>query len=220
MINLAQARQNMVDSQIHPAGVVDPVLLQAYETIRREDFVPDQLRNVAYSDEALAIGHGRYFLEPIVHGQMVQAVLPQSHEVVLDIGGGTGYSAAVLSSLASTVVALEDQMEFSDKAAALWQTMDIVNAVSVTGPLSAGVPKEGPYDLIFVNGAVAEVPEPWIAQLSDEGRMIVIVKKEGRTMGSVTLVRRNHAGGYSDYALFEAAAHYLPGFEPRSTFNF
>lgn len=220
MENFQTARTNMVDGQIHTAGVVSAEILNAFETVPRERFVPEAMQNVAYSDEDLQISSGRYLLEPITHAKMVQAVLPRSDDVVLDIGGATGYSAAILSSLVTTVVALESNESFLTRAARLWEEIGAVNVVAMPGDLVLGNAENAPFSLIFMNGAVSEIPRGIVAQLEKGGRLITIVKKPGAVMGEVTLVKHIGDGDYSAYNLFSAGCPYLPGFAPVIEFEF
>jgi len=209
----------MVDCQIHPAGVVTPEILHAFETIEREQFVPGHIRNIAYCDSDLPVSDNRFILEPITHAKMVEAIAPQKDENILDIGGTTGYSAAILSSMVSTVIALENNEHLLSQAQMHWNSMNACNIASVQGPLHEGNAKHAPYDTIFMNGAVGEIPEHIIKQLSSRGKLITVVKARGAALGDVTLVRRNNHDQYTEQKLFSAGANYLPGFEPEEHFT-
>ena len=116
MINYTAARHNMVLSQLEPNRVTDPAILAAMGAVPRERFVPAPLAGVAYVDEDVEIAAGRYLMEPRVLGRLLQEARVQPREAVLDIGGGTGYSAAVLARLANTVVALEEDADLAARA--------------------------------------------------------------------------------------------------------
>lgn len=220
MMNFEQARKNMVDSQIHTNGVIDQRILDAFEHTPREDFVPEQLRNSAFNDEDLRIAEGRYIMEPSVHARLIQALDLKPESVVLDIGGGTGYSAAILSSIVSTVVILESDQEmlehFSDKC----DNLGICNIASFIGPLSAGNADHAPYDSIIINGAVSSVPQEILDQLAPNGRLVCVVKPGGKPIGAGTVFQKAENGTVSSYPLFDAATPYLQGFEPEVTFTF
>ena len=220
MSDFSVARTNMVDGQIQTAGVVNPLVLQAFETVPREKFVPAALQNVAYAGEDLPIGEGRFLLDPMIHARMIEAAAPNPADVVLDIGGVSGYSAAILSYLATTVVALEEKQKYLSLAEKLWAELDVCNVVGIKGNLSKGNPENAPFNLIFMNGSVSEIPEQIAAQLAPDGRLITIVKKPGAVMGCVTLVQNTGDKGFSSYPLFEAGCPYLPGFEPGPVFSF
>ncbi len=220
MTDFTASRKNMVDCQIQTNGVSMPALLDVLETIPRENFVPTALQSMAYTDEAIRISSDRFLLEPLTHAKMVQALDPKLDDVALDIGGATGYSAAILSPLVSTVIALETSEDYCDDATRHWNKVSVSNAVSVQGDLVTGYAKNAPYNIIFIGGAVAEIPEALTAQLETGGRLIAIVKKPNDVMGQVTLVQKLGDKQFSSYTLFEAGAPYLTGFEPKPAFTF
>lgn len=213
MINFEQARTNMVDGQIHTAGVVDDGILNAFLTVPREQFVPEKLKGIAYSDEDIDIGQGRYMLEPITHARMLQKAAVSADDVVLDIGSGAGYSSAILSSLVTTVIAVEHNKRQMDKAVKQWDSQGICNVVLIDDALTDGNAQHAPYSLIIINGAVSEVPDVLFDQLDNGGRLITIVKKPNSVMGSVTLFRKGENGEISSMPLFEAGTPFLKGFE-------
>jgi protein-L-isoaspartate(D-aspartate) O-methyltransferase len=218
--NFKAARTNMVDGQIHTAGVVRPDILQAFETVPREMFVPQERRGVAYHDEYLPVINGRFLLEPITHAKMVEAVDPCEDDLVLDIGGASGYSAAILAPLVSSVVAVESDPDCFQQAQLLWQDLDVLNVVSYEGALPEGNLENSPFNLIFMNGAVSEIPQSLVNQLEIGGKLITVVKKPGEVLGEVTLVKALGGGEYSSVSLFSAGVPYLPGFEPEREFQF
>ncbi len=213
MINFEQARTNMVDGQIHTAGVVDDGILNAFLTVPREQFVPEKLKGIAYSDEDIDIGQGRYMLEPITHARMLQKAEVCADDVVLDIGSGAGYSSAILSSLVTTVIAVEHNKRQMDKAVKQWDSQGICNVVLIDDVLTDGNAQHAPYSLIIINGAVSEVPDVLFDQLDNGGRLITIIKKPNSVMGSVTLFRKGENGEVSSMPLFEAGTPFLKGFE-------
>lgn len=223
MSGFNQARKNMVDCQIHTAGVNTPAVLGAFETVPREKFVPKAYRDISYLGEDLPMGEGRFLLEPSVHARMIEALEIGGDEMVLDISLSNGYSAALLSKLASTVVTVDPKPSYVSLAAQIWDEIDVRNVAAFEGKLVHGWSPEAPYDVIFIGGAVGEIPEVLAGQLSPGGRMVCIVKKPGEKIGQAVLVRKgNKKNGeeYSTHALFEAGAPYLPGFEPKPSFSF
>ena len=119
----ATARQAMIDSQIHPMGVVSEKLLEVFDVVPREEFVPDHMRGICYCDEEIEIEKGRYLMEPSVVARMIQALEPKSEHVALTIGTGTGYNASILSHLVSTVVALEEDVPLIAKGQKVWDKL-------------------------------------------------------------------------------------------------
>lgn len=220
MPDFTAARINMVDSQIHPMGVVSEAILDAFRTVRREDFVPDASRAIAYCDEDLPVGKGRCLMEPVTHARLVQAALPVSTDLALDIGCVTGYSAAILSKLAGRVIAVEGDATLLAKAEQNWLKLGINNVMPHMGPFSEGMAAEAPYSLIIVNGTVDHVSPTLIGQLAPLGRLLAIVKNAGDKIGRAVIVSKNAHGDVSERVLFDAAVPYLPGQAPRNEFVF
>lgn len=218
MSDYAAARFHMVEGQIRPNKVTDHRLVEAMLDIPREIFVPKTVRGIAYVDEDIAIGNGRYLMEPMVFARMLQEVGIEETDVVLDIGCGTGYSTAVLARLAGTVVGIESDAELAARATEALANVGSDNAVVISAPLTEGYPAQAPYDVIVVEGLVAHVPDGIIAQLAEGGRLIAAVHGE-RGVGEVRLFQRI-GGVVSSRALFEASPHPLPGFEPAPKFVF
>jgi protein-L-isoaspartate(D-aspartate) O-methyltransferase len=219
MLDFSAARKNMVDCQINTNGVSNEAILEAFRNVPRETFVPEPLQGIAYADEDLPLGGGRFLPEPIPHGRLLQVLAPEKGDNVLDIGCATGYSAAIMSSLVKSVVAV-DEKQFLNYAAQVWGHMGINNITPAAGPLTAGFAQKAPYDIIFINGAVAEMPEHLTAQLAPGGRMVAIVKKPGAIMGQAVLIKNSVGNKFSSRILFEAGGHYLPGFQPQPVFSF
>jgi len=210
-MDYAAARKNMVDCQILPTQVTDPLVIDAMYSVPREAFVPKQLQSIAYVDEALSLGEGRYLAEPIILARLFQAAEISETDVVLDIGCGTGYAAAILAKIAGTVVGLESDKALAEAASAALSAQGADNAVVIEGDLTKGNAENGPYDVIFINGAVGEIPEAILQQLADGGRLITIVEGE-EAVGRAQLVVRD-GDSFSHRDLFDAGTPLLPGFE-------
>ncbi|HUC12221.1 MAG TPA: protein-L-isoaspartate O-methyltransferase [Stellaceae bacterium] len=213
------ARTHMIDSQIRPNKVTDDRLLDALAQIRRELFVPAHLQPVAYIDEDLAIGRGRYLMEPMVAARLIQAASVQRTDMALVVGAGSGYEAAVLSKLARAVVAVEEDEELARMARAALVEENIASVSVVEGRLRDGYRQRAPYDVILFGGAVAEVPSEIVGQLAEEGRLVVVVKAEGVGIGRAILMTRT-GGVVGRRVLFDAAISLLPGLEPKPAFVF
>jgi protein-L-isoaspartate(D-aspartate) O-methyltransferase len=220
MTNFSAARTHMVESQIYTMGVTNDAVLDAFRTVPREDFVPDEKRGFAYNDEDLTISKGRVLMEPVTHARLLQAVSPTSDDVVLEIGGATGYSAAILSSLVGRVVSVEADEALLVKGEANWKRQSYGNITSHQGDLGQGCAAHGPYSLIFVNGSVAEISFSWIDQLAPGGRLVAVVRGASDKMGRAVLLQKSAEGAIGERVLFDAAVPYLPGFEPRNEFVF
>lgn len=218
-MDFAQARQNMVQSQIRPNSVTDPLVVAALSQIPRENFVPEPLKDVAYVDEALPIAEGRFLMEPMVLARLLQAAAVQPSDVALVIGAGTGYGAAVMSTMATTVVALECDGALAARASGTFSALDIDTVAVVEGSLNAGYPDQAPYDVILIEGAIASVPEVISAQLAEGGHLVVIVNGKGGAMGEGILMTRTE-NTLTQRSIFDASTPLLSGFEAAAAFSF
>lgn len=214
----AEARNNMVDSQIRPNRVFDPRLLSALRTIPRERFVPANALALAYADHDIPLGNGRFLMEPMVFARLLQAAGLRDGEQVLVVGAATGYGAAVLSACGCRVTALEEDPALIAMAeAVLPREAPGVNLVS--GPLASGWTSHGPYDLILIEGAVPEVPPALAAQTRQEtGRILGALHAPGRVTQAV--IAEATAFGLSFSPLFDCATHPLPSLRKAPVFSF
>lgn len=216
-MDYAAARHNMVENQVRPNRVTDPLIISAMAELPREAFVPKPLVGIAYIDEALDLGRGRYLMEPMVLARLLQAAEVGAGDVVLDIGCATGYSAAVLARLASTVVALESDPALASRATETLTGLGIDTVAVVEGPLEQGYPRQAPYDVIFIDGAVSEIPSVVSDQLAEGGRMVVVI--HGDPVGKGMLTTR-HGGILSSRQVFDAGTPMLLGFAAEPAFAF
>ncbi len=219
MANFDVARLNMVESQIRTNKVTDPGIILAFESLPRERFVPADKRGIAYIDEDLPIGRGRYLMEPMVLARLLQAARPGPEDIMLDVGCGSGYSTAVMARLGATVVGLESEESLAAQANELLSELGIDNALVVKGELTAGYAKQAPYDVILIDGSVDYVPEALFEQLADGGRLVTVLRSPDGGLGQATLYRHDD-GVVAHRALFDAATPLLPGFEKKRGFVF
>lgn len=219
MVDYALARLNMVESQIRTNKVTDPALIEAFDTIPRELFVPKAKRGIAYVDEALEIGGGRYMLEPMVLARLLQAALPKPGDVALDVACGTGYATVVLSKLVSMVVGVEEDQALVDAGNANLETLQIDNAAIVNGPLAQGYGKQAPYDVILIDGGVETVPQPLFDELADGGRLVV-VEGGSPTEPGVAVLYEKLGTRIGRRILFDAGTPLLNGFRQEAGFVF
>lgn len=210
----------MIDCQLHTGGVVAPEILQAFANVPRERFVPEEKRNIAYIDEDLRFEDGAFLMEPVVLARMLQAAAPRHGDIVLNIGDMTGYTAAVLSDLVTTIVSLEQSPGQLDAARAQWLDMDFCNIATIDNDMCEGCPQHAPYNLIIINGAVCEIPDCLLEQLEPGGRLVTIVRALDAPVGCITLVEKSVTGQCSRTALFDASIPFLPAFKPTTSFKF
>ena len=215
--SLPVQRQNMIDGQLRTNRVTNAAILAAMGRIMREKFLPTTLRGVAYIDEDVPLGNGRFLMEPMVFARLAQALNIQPTDIVLIVGGGCGYGTAVLSELAATVMMLEENAELADQADARLQGMGVENYVIVNAALSEGVPQQGPYHAILFEGAVSHVPQMIQNQLAPGGRMAGVVVEQG--VSRAWLWRRTGMS-CSGVPLFDARTPVLPGIAMEPGFVF
>jgi protein-L-isoaspartate(D-aspartate) O-methyltransferase len=158
----------------------------------------------------------RYLLEPLVLARLLQEAMVGPTDKALVIGAGTGYSTAILSDLAGSVTALESDAELAGKARANLAALAIANAMVHSGPLEQGLPASGPYDVVLIDGMIAELPDAIAGQIAAQGRLVTIQSQEGRV--GAGMLYRKLGGSVSGRVLFDASVPFLPGFEPRSAF--
>lgn len=216
-MDYAALRMKMVDGQIRTTDVTSHPVLNAFLSVRREDFVPEGRKAVAYIDNDTEIAPGRYLMAPSPLAKMLQLAEIRPTDQVLDLGAGTGYTAALLGHLAGSVVALESDEALAAAARANVEAIGLSNISVVTGGLAAGCPASAPFDVIVVGGAVEEIPEALFAQLKQGGRLVAVV---GRGPASGVHVYVREGGTQSERFAFNAAVHMLPGFEKTPEFQF
>jgi protein-L-isoaspartate(D-aspartate) O-methyltransferase len=217
MTDYTAARNNMVENQLRPNRIEDPRLLAAMREIPREEFCPHHLRGVAYSDETIEVGPGRYLIEPLALGWMLQAAQVRPQDVALVIGCGTGYVAAVLARLAATVFLLVPDAAAARDGEALMEETGCDNVVVQVGPTAKGLPDQAPFDVILLAGAVPSIPQSLLDQLGEGGRLVAVVG-DGR-FGKVTVCTKvgSAVGRLTPY---DAGIPPLADLRPRPTFEF
>jgi len=217
MTDFSTRRTMMVDTQVRPSDVTKFPIIDGMLTVAREDFVPSAQREAAYVGENLDLGAGRVLLEPRTLAKMLDVLAIDADELVLDLGCALGYSSAVIARMAQAVVAVEQDADMARDAQDALVAAGADNAVVHQGPLIDGAEQHGPYDVIIVQGGVADVPEALTAQLKKGGRMAAIFMSG--PLGEVR-VGYKRAGQMSWRLAFNATAPYLPGFEPEMSFTF
>lgn len=188
----AERRARMVERQLRRRGIHDERVLAAMGEAPREAFLPAQLRDRAYADEALPIAEGQTISQPWIVAAICQALALTGVELVLEVGTGSGYSAAVLSLLAAHVVSVERHDTLSQRAARALEELGIVNVELVVGDGSLGVSDRAPFDAVAVHATAPQAPPALLDQLVDGGRLVVPIS--GREVDMLTVLRREGAG--------------------------
>ncbi|WGH78929.1 protein-L-isoaspartate O-methyltransferase family protein [Jannaschia ovalis] len=205
----------MVDTQVRPSDVTKFPIIAAMLDVAREAFVPGAAKPVAYMDAPVPLGGGREMLDARNFAKMLDALDIDRADQVLIIGGGLGYSAAVLARMADSVVMLEEDEAMAAEAEAALAADEVMNAAVLQGPLAEGAAKAGPFDVILVEGGVERIPDALTDQLKEGGRIAAIFMT-GR-LGETRLGRRIDGRMAWRFA-FNATAPVLPGFEEQRGF--
>ncbi len=212
-LNVEQARFNMIEQQVRPWDVFDLRVLDTLREVRREDFVPPRLRDFAFADLMLPIGHGQVMMSPIMEGRMLQALGVQPGERVLEIGTGTGFTAACLAHLGGEVLSVDIFPDFTEAA-----RRRLAHISFATGDASTGWEDGLSYDAIAITGAVLEVPEGYLRKLNQGGRLFVIAGQAPAMQA--WLITREGEDAWRRESLFETVLPYLVHAEPRPAFTF
>lgn len=185
---MRSARERMVAREIAARGVHDERVLHAMRTVPREDFVPDRRRQSAYEDHPLPIGHAQTISQPFIVALMAEAARIGPDDVVLEIGTGSGYGAAVLSHLAREVHTVERIPELADSASV--HLKDYPNVEVHTGDGTLGWAAAAPYDAIVVTAAAETVPSQLTEQLAEGARLVIPVGRQSHTQNLLRIERR------------------------------
>jgi len=219
MTDFALARRNMIEGQLRPNRVTNAVLLAAIAELPRERFLPEGLRAVAYADDDVPLGGGRYAIEPMVLARLIQALQPDSEDRALVVASGCGYGAALLARLAKTVVAVESDDRLAGMAENAFKALGLTNIQLMIGRLEDGARELGPYNVILVEGEVRQIPQTLLDQLAEGGRLATVMAGTPGALGNATLMVKQ-GGVTSGRSLFDAGTPTLPGFAPPARFTF
>jgi len=216
MTDFATARRHMVDGQVRTADVTDLRIISAMMEIPREQFLPPASAKLAYLDLDLPVSDGsRRLLKPMVLAKLCHAANIAPTDRVLDVGCATGYGAAVLARLAANVTALEQDAGLAQAARGALAAQSNVSVV--TGPLTAGWPQGGPYDVIVLEGATEIEPQGFLSQLREGGRLVCVL---GSSPGAKAMLYCRSGDELGGRPIFDAAAGLLPGFVKAPAFAF
>jgi protein-L-isoaspartate(D-aspartate) O-methyltransferase len=191
--DFATARQRMVTEQLARRDITNQGVLEVMRTVPRHELVPPPLRLQAYNDQALPIGHDQTISQPYIVAFMTQALNPQTNDVVLEVGTGSGYQAAVLAALTQKVYTIEIVRPLAERAEVDLKRLGLTNVYVRAGDGYQGWPSAAPFDAIIVTCAPDHIPQPLVAQLKDGGSMIIpvgptydqslyLLRKEGNTV--------------------------------------
>lgn len=219
MTDFALARRNMVDGQLRPNRVNNAQLLAAIGDLPRERFLAPGLQSVAYADDDVPLGKGRFLMEPMVLARLIQTLQAQPGDKALVVASGAGYGAALLARLVKTVVAVEADAGLAGAAEQTIGSLGIGNVQQIVGTMEEGSAAQGPYDVILIEGAVQKVSAAIVEQLAEGGRLVTVIAAPTGMLGVGQLMVKE-GGVASSRPLFDAGTPALPGFAPPPRFTF
>ena len=219
MTDFALARRNMVEGQLRPNRVNNAGLLAILADLPRERFLPEALRSVAYADDDVPLGNGRYMMEPMVLARLIQVLQPQAEDKAMVVAAGRGYGAAILARLAKSVTAVETDASMAAAARQTLADLGLAAVELVVGQAEQGAAAGAPYDVILIEGAVREVPKTISDQLAEGGRLATVIADPRGALGVAHLYVKQ-GGVVSGRPLFDAGSPPLPGFAPPARFTF
>ncbi len=213
-----KAREIMVDSQIRPDDVTDPRIVGAFLRTPREVFVPNARKGVAYSELEITTSPGRALWIPRDTAKLIKMAEIQPADVVLVIGAGAGYEAALISHLADTVIALEETAALVDAMSQRFSAIGVDRVAPVEGPLAGGLPGQAPFDVIYVAGMIEVLPDAWAAQLRDGGRLATVMADAGGMGRGKVFTKAGNT--LSAREGFDACPPRLAAFDRKPSFSF
>ncbi len=178
----AQERENMVASQIERRGIISPRVLEAMRSVPRHKFVPPEMTHYAYDDNPLPIGNSQTISQPYIVALMTQLLALSGSEIVLEIGTGSGYQAAILGSLAREVHSIERHADLAERARIVLMELGYKNVFVHVSDGTLGWQEASPYQGIIITAAAPEPPQPLLNQLADGGKMVIPVGAWGSQM--------------------------------------
>ncbi len=221
-MNFEQARFNMIEQQIRPWDVLDQGILSLLALVKREEFVPQAWRESAFTDTEIPLIEGgtagRVMLSPKVEARMLQELHVRHHEKVLEVGTGSGYTAALLAHQAREIHTVEIDAELAETARHNLRHAGIGNVTVMHGDGSAGLNTQAPFDVISLSGSVAQVPSALLDQLKPGGRLVAIVGQE--PVMRAMLFTRVGSDQWRQTVLFDTVAPRLMGLSEPSRFTF
>jgi protein-L-isoaspartate(D-aspartate) O-methyltransferase len=206
-MNYEQARFNMIEQQIRTWDVLDPSVLDLLFRVKREAFVPEENRDLAFADLELPLGHGETMLQPKVEARIVQELVLQPHEAVYEVGTGSGYLTALLASRARHVTSAEIHPDLSARAAENLRRAGIANVTLLQGDSARAPLAESAFDVIVVGGSLPLLPQAFLDRLAVGGRLFAVLG-DPPAMKAV-IVRHPIAGSFQHVELFETVARPL-----------
>ena len=208
---------NMIDGQIRPINGISKEVISAFSSVNRSDFVPEDLILRSFTEKNLKLSSDRYLLRPNLIGEIINQVLPKSNESILVLPASTGYSSAIISHLAETVIAVEEEDNFISIAENGMKISGINNVVFIKKKINENCLDQGPFNAIIIEGAIDYLPDQFLNQLENHGRLFALIKKEDVTNAMLYIKNEN---SINSRFLFSCDAPKLNFFKKKNNFSF
>ena len=208
---------NMIDGQIRSINGISKEVISAFSSVNRSDFVPEDLILRSFTEKNLKLSSDRYLLRPNLIGEIINQVLPKSNESILVLPASTGYSSAIISHLAETVIAVEEEDNFISIAENGIKKSGINNIVVIKKKINENCLDQGPFNAIIIEGAIDYLPDQFLNQLENNGRLFALIKKE--EVANAMLYTKNENSINSRF-LFSCDAPKLNFFKKKNSFSF
>ena len=209
--------KNMIDGQVKPLSNIEPSILEALYNIDRKDYIPENYKDFSYSEKNIYIGNGRYLPKPAITAKLLSALKVETLETVLIIGSATGYSAAITSKIAETVICIEEDQDLITFSESIASSNSMNNIVFIKNKLSKGYIDQGPYSCILIEGGVEEVPNIILDQIAEGGKLVTVIMQND-TGSAIKYSRKNNQ--IISQFLFSIEAPSLKSFEKAKKFKF
>ena len=209
--------KNMIEGQIKPIGGMKKNILEAFSSINRDDFVPPNLKENSFSEKNLFLKRNRFVLKANLIAKIISALNISNEENVLVIGSSTGYSSAIISRLAETVISIEEDKELLNFSEEAVKKNGIDNIVFINNAMIDGCSEQGPFNAIIIEGSIDEVPMKILNQLEQGGRLIAMINDNGIS-NVIEYQKKNNT--FTERFLFSCSAPKLKSFDKRKSFSF
>ena len=217
-MDIDQARENMITQQVRTWDVNTPSVLELLRSTPRERFVPTEYLQLPFADISIPIGHGRMMLPPKEEAKIIDALAVKGHDHVLEIGTGAGYLTALLAKQADKVISLDSVAAFSRRVTEILSELDINNVECLPGSLDEGWQEYCPYDVIMLNGSLAQRPVELLQALKVGGRLFVVLGEEPRMRA--VMFTRSSKDSWQEWQLFETVRPRLLSMDIPKSFRF
>ena len=220
-VSLKTMNKNMIDGQLKPMGINNPIILEAFENVPREIFIDKEKSSLSYHEGNILVKNNRWLLSTMVIARLINCVNISNEDIILEIGACSGYTTAILEKLCSLVVGVESDGELRDIANKALTKIEANSAIIVDGDHKEGNLKSAPYDKIFIFGAVQSVPDTLFKQLSENGSLITVVKNDNniKSCGKAVVFKKNK-DIISSSNIFDVEVPFMEGFSIKEGFNF